>query len=211
MRILLLDIETAPHNAYAWGLWGQDIHPDQIVKAGYTLSWSAKWFGEKEVFFNSVHQSSYTDMLKEIHALLDEADIVVHYNGKRFDIPTLNKEFIIHKMRRPKAFKHLDLLTVSRSTFRFPHNKLDSVCQTLGIGKKVRHKGMQLWNQCMEGNHRAWIVMEKYNKQDVILLEKLYRRYLPWIPNHPRLCSKCGIWYTGEPIKKTTRCEHTSL
>ena len=36
-RILLLDIETAPHRVFAWGLWGQDIYLDQIEEPGYTL------------------------------------------------------------------------------------------------------------------------------------------------------------------------------
>ena len=33
-------------------------------------------------------------MLKRIYDLIDEADVVVHYNGKSFDMPTLSKEFI---------------------------------------------------------------------------------------------------------------------
>ncbi len=40
-KILLLDIETAPHRVYAWGLWGQDIYLDQIEAPGYTLCWAA--------------------------------------------------------------------------------------------------------------------------------------------------------------------------
>jgi len=44
--------------------------------------------------------------------------------------------------------------------------------------------------------------MERYNKQDVNILEKVYKRMLPWIKNHPNyglytdntrpVCRNCG-------------------
>ncbi len=37
----------------------------------------------------------------------------------------------------------------------------------------------------MNKDPAAWKVMEKYNKQDVLLLEKVYDRLLPWIKSHP--------------------------
>jgi hypothetical protein len=43
-------------------------------------------------------------------------------------------------------------------------------------------------------------LMAKYNKQDVVLLEKIYDKFRPWIHNHPNFsllsdkpgCNKCG-------------------
>jgi len=50
--------------------------------------------------------------------------------------------------------------------------------------------------------------METYNRQDVLLLEKVYERFLPYITNHPNLalytnletpvCTNCG----SESIQK---------
>ena len=37
----------------------------------------------------------------------------------------------------------------------------------------------------MAGKEKAWNLMRKYNKQDVVITEKLYDKLLPWIPNHP--------------------------
>jgi hypothetical protein len=77
--------------------------------------------------------------------------------------------------------------------------KLDFVAQRLGLGAKTKHKGMELWRACMDGDKAAHKVMERYNRQDVNLLEKLYGELLPWIPQHPNLaiesghsCPKCG-------------------
>jgi len=105
----------------------------------------------------------------------------VHYNGSKFDIPTLNKEFLVHKMSPPPPIKQIDLLRTVRSQFRFPSNKLDYVAQRLGLGKKKDHEGHILWVKCMNGDKKAWKTMEEYNIQDVILLEKLYNRLTPWI------------------------------
>jgi DNA polymerase elongation subunit (family B) len=201
MKILLLDIETAPNIANVWGMWTENISMDKIVAKGYVLSWAAKWLGERTVHYADVRgRGGEKAMLTEIHDLLDQADVVVHYNGKSFDIPTLNKEFITHGMKPPAPYKQVDLLLAVRRQFRFPHNKLDYVCQALGLGSKVRHPGFQLWIDCMAGKVQAWNKMKRYNKRDVTLLEKLYMRVLPWIPNHPNhgafsgkpACPSCG-------------------
>ena len=54
MKKLILDIETAPHRVYAWGLWDQNIYIDQIEEPGYTLCWAAKWHGKNKVMFKGL-------------------------------------------------------------------------------------------------------------------------------------------------------------
>ncbi len=173
MRILLLDIETAPNKVYTWGLFDQNISINQIVESGYTLCWAAKWHKKGKVAFSSLQATSHKQMLKEVHALLEEADAVVHYNGTKFDIPTLNKEFIKVGMNPPSPYKEIDLLRIARGKFRFTSNKLDYVAQFLGLGSKHKHKGMELWKGCMSNDAPSWKTMERYNKQDVKLLEKV--------------------------------------
>lgn len=202
MRILFLDIETAPHLVAAWGLYDQNIAVNQIIKPGYTMCWAAKWRGDKEVMFDSVQKSRPAAMIKRIHKLLSEADAVCHYNGDKFDIPTLNKEFLLQGLAPPPPAKQIDLLKTARKRFKLASNKLDYIAQQLGLGQKEHHKGMTLWLECMEKDPEAWAVMEKYNKQDVILLERVYERLLPWIKNHPNhgiydepgipVCPNCG-------------------
>lgn len=201
MKILLLDIETAPNLCHTWGLWQQNVGLPQIVKSGYTLCWAAKWLDDDNIFYDSVNQSSHKGMLKSIHSLLDEADAVVHYNGTKFDIPTLNKEFIKYGFTPPAPYKQIDLLRTARSQFRFASNKLDYVAQFLGLGNKTKHRGHELWTQCMQGDADAWEEMETYNINDVVLLEDVYTVLKPWIKNHPNrnlysegehVCPNCG-------------------
>lgn len=199
MRILMLDIETAPTISAVWGLWNQNIGITQILEPGYTLCWSAKWYGEKGVMFGSI-RGGKDKMLRTIHRLMEEADAVCHYNGLKFDLPTINKEFVLAGMSPPSPAKQIDLLRVVKGRFRLVSNKLDFVAQALGLGKKIKTKGMELWFGCMHGDNTAWRSMERYNKQDVVLLEKLYTRLRPWIKHHPihtltgdrPLCPTCG-------------------
>ena len=181
MRILLLDIETSPNTAHVWGLFQQNVSLNQLLESSYTMCYSAKFLGEKHIYFDSVYKTDAKTMLEGVYKLLEEADAVVHYNGSKFDMPTLNKEFLLHKMPPPPPIKQIDLLRVVKSQFRFPSNKLDYVAQRLGLGQKTHHEGHTLWIKCMANDPKAWKTMETYNIQDVVLLEKLYNKLLPWI------------------------------
>ena len=202
MNILHLDIETAPILGYFWGLYGQDIAINQIEETGYTLCWSAKWEGDSEIMFYSLYTHSTEEMLKAIWKLLDKADAVVHYNGKKFDIPVLNWEFVQLGLTPPTSYHQIDLYKTVKANFRLPSYKLDYVARELGLGSKVQHKGMDLWKGCMADREADWKVMTRYNKQDVMLLSKLYKKLLPWIKDHPNhalfvdttrpICPNCG-------------------
>lgn len=200
MKILLLDIETAPNTVYTWGFYDQNIATNQIVVSSYILCWAARWHGEGPIMFSSVQKTSAKRMLGRMHKLLDAADVVVHFNGKHFDIPTLNKEFIKAGFKPPSPYKQVDLLQICRSSFRFGSNKLDFVARTLELGGKVRHEGFELWVKCMRNDPEAWKRMERYNRGDIRLLERIYKRLLPWITKHPshgahsdgHTCPKCG-------------------
>jgi hypothetical protein len=218
MKILLLDIETAPNTAHVWGLWQQNVGLPQILESGYVMCWAAKWLGDSTVYFDSIMNSSHKKMLKGIHRLLNEADAVVHYNGTKFDIPTLNKEFVLHGLTPPAPYKQIDLLQVARKQFKFPSNKLDYVADALGLGKKMKHIGHELWIKCMAKDVDSWKTMEEYNIHDVVLLEKVYNKLLPWIKNHPNqnlysdvdhVCPNCsGVAYQKRGYAYTVSCKY---
>ena len=202
MKILHLDIETAPNTVHVWGLFDQNVSYKQVLDSSYTLCFAAKWDGKKPIIYSSVHETSPKKMAKVAHDLITEADAIVHYNGSRFDIPTLNKEFITHDMTPPAPHKDIDLYRVCRQRFRFTSFKMDYVVGQLKIGHKVHHKGHQLWIDCMAGDDKAWATMKRYNMADVRLTEQLYHTLMPWIPGHPnqnvyndngvRVCVNCG-------------------
>jgi hypothetical protein len=193
-----LDIETSPNLAHVWGLWQQNVSLAQLQESSYMMCFAAKWEGEEDTQFYSVRNPG---MIAAAWRLLDEADVVVHYNGKKFDIPILSQEIMLDGLAPPSPFKQVDLCAAVKKAFRFPSNKLDYVSQRLGLGAKVKHAGHELWVKCLAGDDEAWAEMETYNRQDVVLLPKLYHRILPWIPNHPN-----ALLYYSEPVEGCTKC-----
>ena len=192
MRILTLDIETAPNLAYVWGLWDQNIAITQIEQAGEVICWAAKWLDEPDLIYRSLFHHGRRQMLTDIYALLSEADAVITYNGRKFDIPWLYAEFIGLGLTPPTPFKQIDLYTAVKKRFRLPSYKLDYVAQWLGLGKKTEHEGFELWERCMKDDADAWQTMRSYNLHDVELTEAVYNAIKPWIPNIPSFAAHTG-------------------
>lgn len=193
-RILLLDIEVSPTLATVWGLFQQNIAINQLIGNSEVLTWVAKWHGEKQLIDGSLNRDGKRRMLRKMHGLLSEADAVVTWNGNGFDLKILNKEFLLQGIKPPPPYKSIDLLKTSRKQFRFTSNKLDYVSQQLGLGTKVKHRGHDLWLDCMNRKPSAFREMLVYNRQDVVLLERIYDRFMPWVQNHPNhsLYTDCG-------------------
>lgn len=202
-KILTLDIETSPHLATVWGLWDQNVSLSQLREATTVICWAAKWIGKSGVEFRSDFHDGHTESIERIHALLDQADIVVGYNSRSFDVKHLNREFVLAGMQPPSPYKQIDLLAEVRRNFKFASNKLDYVSQALDLGAKTKHSGQALWNACLvDKDPKAWDLMRKYNVQDVRLNELVYDRLLPWL-KHPNVnlyeidadkhrCPTCG-------------------
>jgi len=214
MKILLIDIETAPHLALIWGPKTNWISPDHVQQSGYTLCFAAKWLGAEKVIFKSVFHHTAEVMIQSAWDLLHEADAVIHYNGTQFDLPTLHSDFIERGMTPPSPAHDIDLLKTSRQRFRRYSHRLDAVAKWLGLGAKTEHKGMPLWIGCMNNNRKDWATMRTYNINDVLLLERVYEAFLPWIKSHPNhalytdsdrpICGNCGGTRLSRQGIKTT-------
>ena len=187
-KILIFDIETAPMLGYVWSLWENTLGLNQVEQDWYILSWAAKWNHENEVMYmdqrNAKNIEDDKKLLQQIWKLLDEADIVVTQNGKKFDVKKLNARFILNGMQRPSQFKHIDTKILAGRHFAFTSNKLEYLTDKLCVKyKKLKHakfSGFSLWKECLAGNSEAWQEMEEYNKYDVLSLEELYTKLIGW-------------------------------
>lgn len=145
--------------------------------------------------------------IQRLWELLDEADVVITYNGDKFDLPIIRGEFLRAGLRPPAPFISLDILKKARGQFKFPSMKLQYLSEdVLGLDGKAHHEGHGLWVKCLQGDPEAWERMKEYNIQDVVLLEEVYDKLLPWIKGHPNvnlfdeeadefsepLCPTCG-------------------
>lgn len=203
MKTLVIDIETAPNLAHVWQLWNiNNISLSQLRESSYTLCWAAKWLGPyQQMHFGArwLAKPGY-DWLEQAYDMMSAADAIVTYNGDRFDIPTLNKDFALVGRTPPAPSKSIDLLKAVKHQFRFPSNKLDYVAQQFEVGSKVEHEGHELWVKVLAGDPKAQKAMRKYCEHDVRITEALHDRILPWIPGYPNaglfdttaVCPTCG-------------------
>ena len=209
-RILFFDIETAPNLSMVWGHYEQNVLAH--VREWYLLAWCAKWIDDKPISRSLPDYKGYKpgsdndrELTKELWHLLDKADVVVAHNGNSFDIKKMNARFIVHGLGPPSPYITIDTKLVAKRYFRFNSNKLDDLGNTLGVGRKVKHSGFDLWQGCMNGDEKSWSIMVKYNRQDVLLLERVYLKLLPFMlagPNQNVLmnrvhgCPKIGCGST---------------
>jgi hypothetical protein len=187
-KVLIYDVETAPIMGYVWSLWKQNVALNQIEKDSHLLSWSAKWLDEDEVMYaDQRHAKNIEDdkkIVAELWKLLDEADIVITQNGKSFDDKVVNARFVMHGMKPPSTFRHIDTKLIAKKHFRFTSNKLqymtDKLCKKYKKSGHAKFPGFSMWKECMKGNVEAFEEMKAYNELDVLSLEELYKILIAW-------------------------------
>jgi DNA polymerase elongation subunit (family B) len=220
-KILLLDIECAPTQAFVWGRFDQTVAQKQVIKEGYLLTYSAKWLGEPTIYSNRIYEAENDECLvRELADLMDKADLVVAHNAERFDVPLIKTRMLALGMNPPSPSKIVDTLRMAKREFRFPSNSLDNIAAYLGLARKQSHSGFELWVKCMQMDDEAFEEMLTYNIQDVVVLEQLYMKLRPWYKTHPNVslygpadkprCVCCGSDKLSEIDKKyfTATCEY---
>jgi len=229
-KILIFDIETAPMQAFVWKRFKENISLDQTISESFMLCWSAKWLYDEETIGDCLAPEEAINendvrIVTSLYNLVNEADILVAYNGRNFDIPYMNQRFLVCGFP-PYAPTHIvDPYETAKSVFRFSSNKMDHIATQLGLQNKIK-TDFDLWKGCMRGNKESLDAMLTYNKQDVVVLEEIYCQMLPWIKNHPNIsnyidnkqvCVKCAseniiplnkYFYTPSGKYRLYRCKN---
>lgn len=209
-KILLVDLESSPRLGYYYGAY--DVTPIKEVRPPILLSIAWKWLGEREThsltLLDRPLPDPYNDKLlvMELWKLYDEAQVVCGHNSRRFDDKMANYFFIKHGMLPPSPYKEFDTLQTAKKYFKFDCNKLDYLGKLLVGEGKTETTYADCWGKMLEGTKKEKIrsakLMAKYNRNDVVLLEKLYNKLLPWATNHPNMalhagqehiCPRCGF------------------
>jgi DNA polymerase elongation subunit (family B) len=187
-RILFLDIETFPNLVWVWRLWKTNAIDtvEPVSLAGFSAEWLSGGHVAKVL---PDYKNGEFEMLTDLHALLDEADVIVAHNGISFDLKVINSRLLVHKFDPPSPYKIVDTLREIRKIASFPSHKLDYLSKQLALGSKLKHEGFEMWKGCMRGETKWWEKMRRYNRHDVILLKMLYKQLSPWISQ-----PAAGLW-----------------
>lgn len=206
MKVLILDIETAPKVAYVWRFFKENISAKQVKQHGHLMSFAAKWLGDGEITYVENRKEDDRLIVSRLCELLDEADVVVAHNGEEFDLKQIRARAVVHGIKPFSPVKIVDTYKVAKKEFGFPSNSLEYLTTVLGTKqRKDSHKkfpGFELWLECLRGNEEAWNELRLYNIDDVLALEELYLMIRAWDTRHPNIavdasadkmaCPKCG-------------------
>lgn len=216
MKILLWDIENFPLLATTWTLFPKGPLEHKNLERDTSLICVAwKWLGEREVHAVAVDPSDPTNdrvVVEAVHAALSEADVIVAHNGDGFDLKKFKARAIYHGLPPLPPLITIDTLKVARKHFGFTSNRLDYLGNFLGVGRKIP-TSYSLWLAILRGDAKALDKMVKYNKQDVRLLEAVYKKLRPYMHNHPNenlqrfktVCPVCGSTRTKKQGFKYNR------
>lgn len=206
-KILMFDIETSFAIAATFSLRADYISHKNILQEPYIICASWKWLGEDEVHSVQVSRKECLrqddkKVVKKLHTLIEEADIIVGHNSDKFDIKWVKGRCLKYGLPPLTFLKTIDTLKVARRNFggSLLSKRLDYIGTYLGLGNKISTSG-GLWLDILQGKQAAIDEMVTYNKQDVVLLEEVYLKLRPYIENFPAVpkpraikedCKACG-------------------
>lgn len=201
-RILLYDLEAYPATGRFWGHRMYDQNIIKVVDHKMICSVAYKWLNESQIYCHAlphyfkkpVGYVSNKRLLKDFHKAYVNADIVVTHNGNQYDEKELHQAFFLNDFKDPPPHHSVDTLKIFRSRFRFVSNRLDDLAKRLDVGKKHKHSGYGMWEQCMKGDAKSWSEMILYNMHDVRILERVYLKVRAWDRKHPNLSNFTRTW-----------------
>lgn len=221
-RVLVLDIETAPLEVYAWSFGKQHVGLDQMITDWSLLSVAMKWLGIEGVFYaDNRYRANPRDDFEQLlclHTILQETDMVIAHNGAKFDLPKIRARMALNGFPPLPPITVIDTFQLQAKAFGFTSQKLAYVSGVIGEQEKSAHAkfpGLELWKQVLANNPEAWDEMQHYNVQDVIATEAMYVSLRGWYRNAPNMgpyvapskkdghvCPSCG---SENVIRRGTR------
>lgn len=219
-RVLIYDIETSLQPVAVFQLANNDwIDHKNIIAERHLISVCWKWLGASKVHSTSLlsdpvrfARDPHDDkgICKTFHDVLMTADVIVAHNGDHFDIRYLRTRMLSHGLPPLPPITSIDTCKVAKQQFMLNSNALDYIGRFLGFGgKKKTTPG--LWLDVLNGSRKAIRQMVEYNKRDVTLLEKVFKRLVPYVPDHinRELFGGTGCPYCGSH-KIQSRGTHTA-
>lgn len=206
-RILLYDIETSFNVVAKFSLRDEYVPHENIIQERFIICAAWKWLGESKIYTVSIlddpkrFQSNTSDDHYVVEALRDviaSADVVVAHNGNDFDYKWLAGRLLFHGLPPLPPVQQIDTYREAKKVFNLNAFRLDYLGKYLGLGRKIK-TSTDLWLKVLRGNKTAIKTMLRYNKGDIILLEKIFLKMRPFMQGYINRqlhgnngCPRCG-------------------
>lgn len=199
-KILIFDIETT----------------DLKGNKGHLLTLAAKYMDEEDIFtwriddhpdYGTTPKSFMNDswMVKQFIDLVHESDMLVGQFIDRFDIPFINTRALAAGINPLPQIRTVDTWKVMRSTLALTSNRLKTGAAFLNRKDEQKMDSLDIsdWMLAEHGDRKTITEMLKYNVQDVIATESLYKKLRPLIKNHPNVAAPV---FGGDPRLQCPAC-----
>ena len=209
-KILLFDIETSPCVVYSWGLGKQRLSYENLIEEWCIIAWSAMWLNETTVMGDVLTPEEATKkddlrIVKSLLKLINDADVLIAHNGRKFDVPRVMGRAIMHKLPPTSSYHIIDTLEAAKKV-KFTSNRLDYLGSVLSGEGKIKTT-FDLWLKCLHGDNDALNEMLTYNKKDVLVLKEFYLLIRPYIKSHPNVALMSEINGSACPVCGSTEFE----
>jgi hypothetical protein len=210
---LIWDIETSPNVGLFWRPgYKVSLSHDNIIQERAIICICWKWEGSRKVEHLEWDKGCDKKLCEDFMEVALQADELVAHNGDKYDIKFFNGRCVAHGLDPSPIWKTVDTLVIARRRFSFNSNRLDYIGKYLfGEGKIQTEYGM--WKDILlENCPKSMKKMVKYCKQDVNLLERVWKKLEPY--HRPKTHVGCANgrdkWtspYTGSEnvVKWSTR------
>lgn len=172
---------------------------------GTVLCVGWKWLHEKKVHVPSIMDykgwkrdtTNDSRLLRDFAKLMEEADILITYNGKRFDVPYLYAKFLEHGIPIPPNTAHIDLYWTAKNNLALSRKSLAVVSKHLKLNNEKTPVTGNAWKRATTGHAQSIKYVIDHCRADVLLLEEAYIKLRPLIRQHPLMrgstpCPSCG-------------------
>lgn len=212
-KILLFDIESLPDlDAVMNHLPSMSDYPGLTLKASINsvICIGYRWFGDSKTHclnawdFPGWKKNVNDDkaLLEAFMKVIETADCVVTHNGKRFDWKFIQTRLLKHELAPMPKILHIDTCAESKKNLLMFNNRLNTIAKFMTKTEKLENGGWDLWSKVMKRDKASMDLMTKYCKQDVNVLNEVFKKLRPFINNIPNynvysaidkdLCPNCG-------------------
>lgn len=223
---------------HVWDSIGLDIdsvQPWQIERYKSIAMGAFGWWGQNAIHLTTVlndrerfAENPYDDyvVVKTLHALINEADIIVAHNGDAFDWKHFKARCAFHNIPIPKPVKMIDTMKIARKHFGrgAMGNSIDNLGRFLGVSYKSNSPD---WHKIARADLQELLRCGKYCKQDVNVMKQIFSKMwdlgmidninlnpIMGTKNNCRACGRDSLIITGETYtnshayeqKQCTKC-----
>ena len=207
-KILYIDIENSRMvvEFETYSLYNIDrISPKNIKHDWYITCAAWGWLDNETQKVSKIESVKVSDfstykrdfrndkgVVKKLHKVMKDADLIVGHNSDKFDIKKINYRFIKHGLPPIDLPPTVDTLKAARRYFNASSNSLYYLAKEFGVPMKIE-LAPGVMHKADAGCEKSLKKLERYNKGDIKAGAALYFKLLPFIKNHPNLNRIMGI------------------